>query len=73
MGYAVTLKEEIMNQAGYPVKMIISESDILPKTDGSFYSFGDMLIRTELILSIVTMCESGGGCAIPKPTEILHG
>lgn len=72
MGYAITLNSEILNQAGYPVKTIISESNADLTTDGQFYSFGDMVIRVELIQSIVKMKDLTLGQKDSK-TEVLHG
>lgn len=67
MAYAITLNTEIINQAGYPVKSIISESHVDLSTDGKFYSFGDMVIRVELIQAIVKMKNK------VQDVEVLHG
>lgn len=71
MANAITLNSEIINQAGYPVKTIISESNVEISTDGKFYSFGDMVIRVELVQAIVKMTDTSN---VKEPTvEILHG
>ena len=72
MGHAITLNSEILNQAGYPVKTIISESNAEISTDGEFYSFGDMVIRVELVQSIVKMKDTTLGQKDSK-IEVLHG
>lgn len=71
MANAITLNSEIINQAGYPVKTIISASDVEISTDGKFYSFGDMVIRVELVQAIVKMTDTP---LVKEPSvEILHG
>ena len=72
MGYAITLNSEILNQAGYPVKTIISESNAELTTDGQFYAFGDMVLRVGLIQSIVKMNDMTLGKKDSK-IEVLHG
>ena len=55
MAYAITLNTEILNQTGVPVKHIVSHTDGEPQCDGQFYSFGDIILRVDLVEAIVKM------------------
>lgn len=55
MAHAITLNTEILNQTGVPVKHIVSHTDGEPQCDGQFYSFGDIILRVDLVEAIVKM------------------
>lgn len=55
MMYALTLNTEILNQKGVPTRQIMTESEIPPVYGEGFYSVGDVLVRSEFVMSIVKM------------------